>query len=150
MFWCKLATLASENGARRRCCRRAPLSCGRLCRGRYLPSVGVRGRVLQRVDEALLGGTACLVPLKDAGVVEHVAKHHADLLVQDVDGVIRRKLIGKTGKDVLGPCGVAAAKVVALERGGKVVAGVDLGGQQVFADGRRAREPSAAEELPSP
>ena len=46
--------------------------------------------VLQRVDKALLGGATGFVPLKDAGVVEHVAKHHADLLVQDVDGVIRR------------------------------------------------------------
>ena len=44
-----------------------------------------------------MGGASCLVPLKDAGVVEHVAKHHADLLVQDVDGVVRRKLVGAAG-----------------------------------------------------
>ena len=81
-----------------------------------------------------MGGAAGFVPLKDAGVVEHVAKHHADLLVQDVDGVVRRKLVGAAGKDVLGPCGVAAAKVVALERTGKVVAGIGLGCQQMLAD----------------
>ena len=81
-----------------------------------------------------MGGAAGFVPLKDAGVVEHVAKHHADLLVQDVDGVVRRKLVGAAGKDVLGPCGVAAAKVVALERTGKVVAGIGLGRQQVLTD----------------
>ena len=67
-----------------------------------------------------MGGATGFVPLKDAGVVEHVAKHHADLLVQDIDGVVRRKLVGAAGKDVLGPCGVAVAKVVALERGGKI------------------------------
>ena len=58
---------------------------------RFLPSPRDHwdgwGCVLQRVDEALLGGAAGFVPLKDAGVVEHVAKHHADFLVQDVDGV---------------------------------------------------------------
>ena len=64
--------------------------------------------MLQRVDKALLGGAAGFVPLEDAGVVEHVAKHHADLLVQDVDGVICRKLIGATGKDILGPRGAPA------------------------------------------
>lgn len=74
--------------------------------------------MLQRVDKALLGGAAGFVPLKDAGVVEHVAKHHADLFVQDVDGVVGRKFIGAACKDILGPCGVAAAKVVALECGG--------------------------------
>ena len=37
-------------------------------------------------------------------------------------------------KNVLGPCGVAVAKVVALERAGKVVAGIGLGRQQVLAD----------------
>ena len=65
--------------------------------------------MLQRVDKALLGGAAGFVPLKDAGVVEHVAKHHADLLVQDIDGVVGRKLVGAAGIDILGPCGVAAA-----------------------------------------
>ena len=86
------------------------------------------------LEGLLLGGAAGFVPLKDAGVIEHVAKHHADLLVQDVDGVVGRKLVGAAGKDVLGPCGVAAAKVVALERAGKVVAGIGLGCQQVLAD----------------
>ena len=86
--------------------------------------------MLQRVDKALLGGAACLVPFKDAGVVEHVAKHHAHLLVQDIDGVVGRKFIGAAGKDVLSPCGVVAAKIIALERTGKVVAGIDLGCQQ--------------------
>ena len=90
--------------------------------------------MLQRVDKALLGGASCLVPFKDAGVVEHVAKHHAHLLVQDIDGVVGRKLVGAASKDVLGPCGVAATKVIALERVGKVVAGIDLGRQQVLAD----------------
>ena len=71
--------------------------------------LSVRVCALQRVDKALLGGTSCLVPLKDAGVVEHVAKHHADLLVQDIDGVVGRKLVGTAGLDILGPCGVAAA-----------------------------------------
>ena len=74
-------------------------------------------------------GAAGLVPLKDAGVVEHVAKHHADLLVQDIDGVVRRKLIGAARKNVLGPCGVAVAKVGALGRAGKVVAGIGFGCQ---------------------
>ena len=71
--------------------------------------LSVRICALQRVDKALLGGTSCLVPLKDAGVVEHVAKHHADLLVQDIDGVVGRKFIGAAGKDVQSPRGVAAA-----------------------------------------
>ena len=102
------------------------MSCGLL--------LNVRARVLQRVDKALLGGASCLVPLKDAGVVEHVAKHHADLLVQDIDGVVGRKLVGAAGKDVLSPCGVAAAKIIALERTGKVVAGIDLGCQQMLTD----------------
>ena len=88
-----------------------------------------------------MGGASCLVPLKDAGVVEHVAKHHADLLVQDIDGVIRRKLIGAAGIDILGPRGMAAAKIIAFERTGKVVA---ARGQ------RRAREPSAAAKWPGP
>ncbi len=70
---------------------------------RYLLSAGVQTRVLQRVDEALLGGAAGFVPFKDAGVVEHMAKHHADLLVQDVDGVIGRELIGMTGEERAGP-----------------------------------------------
>ncbi len=70
--------------------------------------------MLQRVDKALLGGAAGFVPLEDAGVVEHVAKHHADFLVQDVDGVVGCKLVGVAGKDILGPCGVAAAKIIAL------------------------------------
>ena len=91
--------------------------------------------MLQRVDEALLGGAAGFVPLKDAGVVEHVTEYHADLLVQDVDGVIRRQLIGATGKDVQGPRGVAAAEVVALECSGKVIAGINLSRQQVLANG---------------
>ena len=66
-----------------------------------------------------------------------MAKHHADLLVQDVDGVVGRKFIGAAGKDILCPCGVAAAKVVALERTGKVVAGIDLGCQQMLANGAK-------------
>ena len=66
-----------------------------------------------------------------------MAKHHADLLVQDVDGAIGRKLIGTTGVDVQGPRGVAAAKVVALECGGKIVACVSLGCQQVLANGTK-------------
>ena len=63
-----------------------------------------------------------------------MAKHHADFLVQDADGAIRRKLVGAAGIDVLGPRGMAAAKVVALERTGKVVAGIGFGCQQVLAD----------------
>ena len=118
------------------------MSCGLL--------LNVRARVLQRVDKALLGGASCLVPFKDAGVVEHVAKHHADLLVQDVDGVIRRKFIGAACKDILGPCGVAAAKVVALERAAKVVAGVGLGGQQVLADGAELGNQAWRQEWPGP
>ena len=55
-----------------------------------------------------------------------MAKHHADLLVQDVDGVVRRKLVGAAGIDVLGPCSVAAAKIIALERTGEIVAGIGL------------------------
>ena len=54
--------------------------------------------------------------------------------MQDVDGIIRRKIVGAASKNVLGPCGVAVAKVVALERAGKVVAGIGLGRQQVLAD----------------
>ena len=63
-----------------------------------------------------------------------MAKHHADLLVQDIDGVVRRKLVGTAGIDILGPRGMAAAKIIALERAGKVVAGIRLGRQQVLAD----------------
>ena len=81
-----------------------------------------------------MGGAAGFVPLKDAGVVEHAAKHHADLLVQDIDGVVGRKLIGAAGKDVLGPGGVAAAKIVALERSGEIVAGIGLGRQQMLSN----------------
>gem|GEM_PF-4348527 len=102
------------------------MSCGLL--------LSVRARALQRVDKALLGGAAGFVPLKDAGVVEHAAKHHADLLVQDIDGVIGRKLIGAAGKDVLGPGGVTAAKVVAFERSGKIVTGIGLGRQQMLSN----------------
>ncbi len=112
--------------------------------------MGVRVVLLQRVDEALLGGASCFVPFKDAGVVEHVAKHHADFLVQDVDGVVGCKLVGAAGIDILGPCGMAAAKVVALERASKVVAGIDLGRQQSARGQRRAREPSAAAKWPDP
>ena len=90
--------------------------------------------MLQRVDKALLGGAAGFVPLENAGVVEHVAKHHADLLVQDIDGVIRCKLVGAASKDVLGPRGMAATKIIALERTGKIVAGIDLGCQQMLTD----------------
>lgn len=90
--------------------------------------------MLQRVDKALLGGAAGFVPLKDAGVVKYVAKHHADLLVQDIDGVVGRKLVGAAGKNVLGPCSVATAKIIALERTGEIVAGIGLGRQQVLAD----------------
>ena len=101
----------------------------RRCRvGGYVVWTAVERPVcaLQRVDKALLGGAAGFVPLKDAGVVEHVPKHHADLLVQDIDGVVRRKLVGAAGIDILGPRGMAAAKVVALERTGEIVAGIGL------------------------
>ncbi|CUN61823.1 Uncharacterised protein [Collinsella aerofaciens] len=66
-----------------------------------------------------------------------MAKHHADLLVQDIDGVVGRKLVGAAGKDVLGPRGMAATKVIALERTGKIVAGIDLGCQQMLTDGAK-------------
>ena len=106
--------------------------------------------MLQRVDEALLGGAAGFVPLKDAGVVEHVAKHHADLLVQDVDGVIGSKLIGATGKDILCPCGVAAAKVVALEGGAQGVAWGGRWGPPVGAGGAARGGPAGGPKWPGP
>lgn len=50
---------------------------------RCLAAVYAKGEtaLLQAPDEAFAGGTALLVPLKDAGVLEHVAEDDADLLV---------------------------------------------------------------------
>lgn len=68
--------------------------------------------LLQAPDEAFAGGTALLVPLEDAGVLEHVAEDDADLLVQDVEGVLGGKLIAAAREDVGGPIGVARGELV--------------------------------------